>query len=72
MIAITGNTYPVKDQLKALGARWNADARAWMVSPAKADEARAIVAGAPQQQKKSYGPSCWTCREFAGVAAGRP
>ena len=27
-IAITGNTYPVKDQLKALGARWNPDAKA--------------------------------------------
>lgn len=36
MVAISGNTYPVKDQLKSLGARWNADAKAWMVAPDKA------------------------------------
>lgn len=45
LVAVTGNTYPVKDQLKALGARWNPDAKAWMVAPDKADAARAIVAG---------------------------
>lgn len=45
-IAVTGNTYPVKDQLKALGARWNADAKAWMVTADKAAEAQRIVAGA--------------------------
>ena len=31
MTAITGNTYPVKDSLKALGARWNPDQKAWMI-----------------------------------------
>ena len=45
MIAITGNTYPVKDQLKALGGRWNADQKAWMVPETKAEEARKLVAG---------------------------
>lgn len=44
-VAITGNTYPVKDALKAMGARWNADAKAWMVSADKAAAARKIVAG---------------------------
>ena len=52
LVAITGNTYPVKDQLKSLGGRWNADAKAWMVPLAKADEARKIVAGAGA--KKAY------------------
>jgi hypothetical protein len=52
LVAVTGNTYPVKEQLKALGARWNADAKAWMVTPDKADQARAIVAGAGP--KKAY------------------
>ena len=47
MTAITGNTYPVKDQLKALGARWNPDQKAWMVTDDKVGQARQIVAGAP-------------------------
>lgn len=51
MVAISGNTYPVKDQIKALGGRWNADAKAWMVPADKADEARRLVESAP---KSSY------------------
>lgn len=51
-IAVTGNTYPVKEQLKALGARWNADAKAWMVTADKAEEAQRIVASAGP--KKPY------------------
>lgn len=43
MTAITGNTYPVKDALKALGARWNPDQKAWMIADEKAAEARKIV-----------------------------
>ena len=58
-IAITGNTYPVKDQLKALGARWNPDAKAWMISEEKADQARALVTGAPQSAPKSNGSSSY-------------
>lgn len=64
LIAITGNTYPVKDQLKALGARWNGEVKAWMVAPEKAAEARALVASAPQKSFRcdtpSYRPT--TCR----------
>lgn len=58
LVAITGNTYPVKDQLKALGARWNGDLKAWMVAENKAEEARKIVAGA--------GPA----RSFVGSRSG--
>ena len=46
LVAVTGNTYPVKEQLKALGARWNGDLKAWMVQPDKAEQAKVIVAGA--------------------------
>jgi len=53
LVAISGNTYPVKEQLKALGARWNADLKAWMVTADKAEQAKAIVAGAGP--KKTYG-----------------
>lgn len=52
LVAITGNTYPVREQLKALGARWNAADKAWMVTPDKADAARRIVGGAGP--KKPY------------------
>ncbi len=44
LVAITGNTYPVKDALKAIGATWNTEKRAWMIAEAKAQYARAIVA----------------------------
>jgi hypothetical protein len=46
MPTITGNTYPVKEQLKALGGRWNAGAQGWDVPDTKAEEARTIVAAA--------------------------
>ena len=45
-IEITGNTYPVKDALKAMGARWAPDKKCWMISAAKADAANALVSGA--------------------------
>ena len=46
MKAIKGNTYPVKDQIKALGGKWDAKAKAWMVPDRKAEEAMALVASA--------------------------
>lgn len=48
-VTITGNTYPVKDALKAMGARWNATAKGWDVPAAKASAAQALVTGAPKQ-----------------------
>lgn len=45
---ITGNTYPVKEQLKALGGRWNANAKGWDVPEMNADAARKLVSGAPK------------------------
>lgn len=44
---ITGNTYPVRDSIRALGGQWNARAKGWDVPDARADEARQLVAGAP-------------------------
>lgn len=43
-VLITGNTFPVKDALKALGGRWDAANKGWRVPVAKAGEARALVA----------------------------
>jgi hypothetical protein len=76
-VAITGNTYPVKDRLKALGAKWDADRRCWTITDRRLDEARKIVAGAPQQAAtpgrclKCKGPVkepykiCYGCKQQA-------
>jgi hypothetical protein len=53
MTAITGNTYPVKDSLKALGARWNPDQKVWMIDDTKADQAKEIVAKGASQPASS-------------------
>ncbi len=45
LVPITGNTYPVKEALKAIGATWNKEQRAWMIAEEKAEYARAIVQG---------------------------
>jgi hypothetical protein len=58
-IAITGNTYPVKDQLKSLGARWNPERKAWMVPADKADAARKIVGTAPKSAARHFARSNW-------------
>jgi hypothetical protein len=34
---ITGNTYPIKDEIKAAGGKWDADYRCWKVEATKAD-----------------------------------
>lgn len=67
---IVGNTYPVKDSLRALGGRWNADEKAWYVPDAKADEARKLVeSGAgtvTAQVQQPYRPrKCVVCGAVA-------
>jgi hypothetical protein len=46
-VLVTGNTFPVKDQLKALGGRWDPTAKGWRVPIAKAEIAQIIVGGKP-------------------------
>lgn len=29
----TGNTYPIREAIKSLGGKWNADRKAWIVPP---------------------------------------
>ncbi len=55
MTTITGNTYPVKDAIKALGGRWNKARQGWDVPDDKADEARELVAQAgPAEVRPRY------------------
>ena len=65
MTAITGNTYPVRAELRNMGGQWNAAAKAWMVPDDKADEARALV---PEKRERSSRYSSYGSRytRFAG------
>lgn len=45
LVPVRGNSYPVKEKLKALGARWNGAEKCWMVPADRLDEANALVAG---------------------------
>jgi hypothetical protein len=54
---ITGNTYPVKDQIKAMGGTWNKAAQGWNVPSDRAEEARALVAGSPPSAPRPSYPS---------------
>lgn len=49
MTTISGNTYPVRDQIKALGGRWNPTSKTWSVPDDKAEQARRLVASAPSK-----------------------
>ena len=52
---ITGNTFAVKDALKHLGGRWDAQAKGWQVPDERAEEAQALV------DKATYrGPGIWS------------
>lgn len=69
MIAITGNTFPVKDALKALGARWNPDQKAWMIAEDKAEKARQLVSAAPKQASTGK-PKFHRCHECGAPSKG--
>jgi hypothetical protein len=45
-VVITGQTYPVRAELRALGGRWVAEAKGWEIPAEREAEARALVAGA--------------------------
>ncbi len=47
MVPVPGKTYDVKEKLKTIGARWNADKRVWMVHQSRLQEALDIVRKGP-------------------------
>lgn len=59
LVMIKGNSFPVKEQIKALGGKWNPAEKAWMVPADKADEAAALVAAAPKEAFKPYRQCRW-------------
>jgi hypothetical protein len=67
MQLITGNTYPVKDQIRALGGIWNKRLTGWFVPDDKADEARALVDAAPASARRTYAPRVAYSRFSSGA-----
>jgi hypothetical protein len=49
-VAVDGNTYPVKDQLRAMGGRWDGGAKVWMVPSSQAGAAKALVDAQPAKR----------------------
>jgi hypothetical protein len=50
LVQIRGNTYPIREALKALGGRWNADDKVWEVPSSRAEEAKALANAQPPKQ----------------------
>ena len=84
MTTITGNTYAVREQLKALGGLWNADAKGWDVPDRQAAAARQLVESAPPPAPKQPGKCsdcgksckepftlCWDCKAKRDQRAGK-
>lgn len=49
----TGNTFPAKDQIKAIGGRWDVDAKAWWVGAARRAEAVALIVEIGAEQNRA-------------------
>jgi hypothetical protein len=72
---ITGNTWPVRTALKALGGTWDPDDHGWYVPDARAEEARGIVAHFNATFEVRWPQGCPPLRVaclwcHAGVSAG--
>src|ERR1017187_7209719 len=61
MKTITGNTYPVKEQLKALGGKWNRAAKGWDMPDDKVEQALKLVAEAKISNRQRR--KCADCGE---------
>ena len=50
---VSGNTYPIKDQLKSIGCHWDGERRQWWVGKAKQSELESIVNSGGSVQAES-------------------
>lgn len=56
-VLITGNTYPVKEQIKALGGRWDREARGWYVPEAAGPRSRDRGRSRPWRGLRPWSPA---------------
>ena len=68
MKLVTGNTFPVKDRIKAMGGRWNAAQKGWEVPDAQYEAVRVMVDHAPKASRTTT--SNYDPQRFNGY--GRP
>lgn len=52
-IYLTGDTFPVKDDIKAMGGHWDGDRKAWWVGVAKREAAEQLASSSVSQTAKS-------------------
>lgn len=52
-IYLIGNTFPLKDRIKAMGGHWDGDRRAWWVGSEKADAVTTLLQGGAEQAEES-------------------
>lgn len=68
---VRGNTWPIKDRLRGLGAHWDSQAKAWWVGTIKAELLRDLVAKANSEAQANTGgrPEKETCDSSTRVKA---
>lgn len=72
-VSVSGNTYPVRDQLRELGGRWDAASKTWQVPASKAEAAHRVVASAPTAAPRTYRrASNGMCRGCRGPIVNAP
>jgi hypothetical protein len=66
-LVVRGNTYPIKDQIKAIGGRWDANNKVWMIPEFRADYIEGLM-----KAKGLDAPKAEPVREanlnFAGIS----
>ena len=64
MVEVVGNTYAVREQLKTLGAKWDAADKCWMIAPEKEAEALQLVQAAEAIAPKPVSKKSSTASHF--------
>jgi len=57
MIPVLGNTYPVRDQIRALGGRWNPTTKLWSVPADVHAQAQALIGPAREHRLAPAAPA---------------
>lgn len=61
-VYVLGQTYPIRDAIRAAGGHWDAERKAWWIGTAKRAELEAAIASAKPATADTYRPSqCKQC-----------
>jgi hypothetical protein len=53
---VTGATYAIRHELKAMGGRWDPDLKCWWVPEDRAAEARRLIRHVPNDYRSPFKP----------------